>query len=396
MRGKGNASLRLLAGLTGAAVLLAAVPAYAVSPSFARSAQEWASLQDNKLEYGEIEALVTEYNPTVQQNQYEYNQFRKDYGDTKDDVSDEYRRLANELLNDIVYPDEDDANYASGMTAALTSEVQANNLLEQADNNLEDAEIRRLTYEMAEKSLAQTAQNNMISYHTGLLTIETDKLAKELAEINLSSVQAQASVGRATAVQVFTAKQSVQNAEKTLIDDTSSTETTKQKLQIMLGWKADSAPEIGDLPEPDLTRIDSMNPEADLGKALETNYTLRINKKKLSNATDETDYKTLQSTISDNESRIAASLSTAYQNVLTAKAAYDYQKSNAELTQQTADQSAQQYGLGLASKVDNDTASLGNQQAKLAFQESGYALFQAMEAYDWAVNGLANASASSS
>lgn len=395
MKGKRHVCLRFLAAGTGAAVLLAAVPVYAASPRFARSEEEWAALQDNRLEYGEIEGLVEEYNPTVQQNQYEYNQFRKDYGDTKDDVSDEYQRLANELLNDIVYPDEDDSNYASAMTAALTSEIQANSLLEQADDNLEDAEIRRLTYEMAEKALAQTAQNNMISYHTGLLTIETDELAKKIAEVNLSSVQAQAGVGSATQVQVFTAQQTVQNAEKTLITDTSSTDTTKQKLQIMLGWEADSQPEIGDLPELDLTRIDSMNPTADLATALETNYTLRINQKKLANATDTTDYETLQSTIADNKARIAASLNTAYQNVMTAKAAYDYQKSNAALTQQTADQSAQQYGLGLASKADNDTASLGNQQAQLAYRMSEYALFQAMEAYDWAVNGLASASASS-
>ena len=135
----------------GMAVLLAvSVPcaAYASSPDFAHTAEEWAALRDNKMEYGELAGLVHEYNPTVQQNGYDYSQFRKDYGETKDDVSRNYRRLADELLNDISYPDADDSNYAAGMVAALTSETQAKKMQSVADTNLEDAETKNLTYEI--------------------------------------------------------------------------------------------------------------------------------------------------------------------------------------------------------------------------------------------------------
>ncbi|MBQ7535902.1 MAG: TolC family protein [Stomatobaculum sp.] len=381
----------LAAGM-GAASLVSALPAYASSPEFARSAEEWAALQDNKMEYWEIEGLIQEYNPTVQQNQYSYVKFRRDYGDTKDDVSSEYRRLADELRRDIEYPSDDDPSYASLQMAALTAEMTANQLDTQADNNLEDSEIRRLTYEMAEKTLAQTAQNNFIGLYSAWTSIRQSELKQRLAELDLAAAQAQAAVGTGTQIQVLNAQQALQDAGAAVITARSTAESTKQKLQIMLGWKADSQPEIGEVPALDLSRIDSMNPSADLAAALENNYTLRINKKKLQNSTGETDVKTLQSTIADNEARIAASLQTAYLNVTSAKNTYLYQQSNAALTAQTAAQTAQRYSLGTASRLDYETSQAGAEQAELAFRQSEYALLQAMNNYDWAVKGLAAAS----
>ena len=384
----------VLAAGTAAVSVSAALPAYASSPEFARSAEEWAALKDNKMEYWEIEGLIQEYNPTVQQNQYSYVKFRRDYGDTKDDVSNEYRRLADELRRDIEYPsDNDDPSYAALSMAALTSEMTARQLDTQADNNLEDSEIRRLTYEMAEKTLAQTAQNNFVGLYSSWDAVRQSELKKQLAELNLAAVQAQAAVGAGTQIQVLTAQQAVQDAGAALINAQSTADNTKQKLQIMLGWKADSVPEIGEVPAVDLSLIDSMDPSADLAAALENNYTLRINKKKLQNSTGETDVKTLQSTIADNEARIASSLQTAYLNVIAAKNSYLYLQSAAALAEQTAAQTAQRYALGTASRLDYETAQVGAEQAQLAFRQAEYALLQAMNTYEWAVKGLAAAAA---
>ena len=120
------AAALLTAALAAGASAAAALPAYAVSPEFARSAEEWAALQDNRMEYWEIEGLIQEYNPTVQQNQYEYVKFRRDYGDTKDDVSGEYRRLADEIRSNIDYGfSEDDMMYATYAMQAVMAEMTA-------------------------------------------------------------------------------------------------------------------------------------------------------------------------------------------------------------------------------------------------------------------------------
>ncbi len=391
---KKKVSILLAAVLAAGNLAAGASAAYASSPEFARTAEEWAQLKDNKMEYGEIEGLIQEYNPTVQQNQYSYIKFRRDYGDTKDDVSGEYRRLADEIRSNIDYDySDDDPTYATSHMAALMSEMTAKQLDTKADNNLEDSEIRRLTYEMAEKTLAQTAQNNFIGLYSDWDAIRQGELKKQLADLNLAAAQAKAATGAGTQIQVLTAAQAVQDAEAGLITARSTADTKKQKLQIMLGWKADSVPEIGEVPSLDLTRMDSMDPAADLAAALENNYTLRMNKKKLQNSTSETDVKTLQSTIADNEARISASLNSLYLAVVSAKNTYLYQQNNAVLTAQTAAQSAQGYAVGTVSRVDYETAQIGAEQAQVAFRQSEYALLQAMNNYEWAVKGLASASA---
>ena len=67
-----------LAGAVLAAGTITAMPFQAFaqrSPEFAYSAEKWATLRDNKLEFDEISDLVHEYTPTVVQNEISY----KDY-----------------------------------------------------------------------------------------------------------------------------------------------------------------------------------------------------------------------------------------------------------------------------------------------------------------------------
>ena len=66
----------------------------AVTPEFGRSAEEWAALRDNVLEYGEIEDLVAEYNVTVRNNSQELHKndirARKTEARARTDVVSEY------------------------------------------------------------------------------------------------------------------------------------------------------------------------------------------------------------------------------------------------------------------------------------------------------------------
>ena len=55
----------------------------------------------------------------------------------------------------------------------------------------------------------------------------------------------------------------------------------------MLGWKESDAPQIEELPEFDFSLLDAIDLESDKQKALENNYTLKINQRKLENAQEE-------------------------------------------------------------------------------------------------------------
>ena len=70
---KVNWNLRMMAWILAVGTIGISAPArvLASSPEFSRTAEEWSALQDDNLEYSEIADLIHEYNPTVQNNQYE-------------------------------------------------------------------------------------------------------------------------------------------------------------------------------------------------------------------------------------------------------------------------------------------------------------------------------------
>ena len=128
-------------GITGVMLSAAPMSVLAASPEFARTPEEWDRLRDNIMEYEELEGLIAEYNTTVQTNQLDLNKFRQDYGDTRDDISQKYRDMADEIYSNIQYPDPDDPTYGYVVASMLSAEIQAKNMEKQADNNLEDSFI---------------------------------------------------------------------------------------------------------------------------------------------------------------------------------------------------------------------------------------------------------------
>ncbi len=377
-----------------AALLIAASPvtAFGASPEFARTAEEWARLRDNVIEYGELEDLIEEYNTTVQTNQLDLNEFRRKYGDTKDDVSQKYRDMAGEIYSSLEYPDPDDPTYGMVVNSVLMAEIQAKNMEQQADNNLEDSEIVYLNYKSAEKTLVTVAQTNVINYQKDQISLKQAELAKRQAEISLSSARTKAAVGTATRVEVLNAEEAVQNADRSVESARTAINNVRQKLQVMLGWKYSDAPEILEVPVSDIGRIAGMDPQADREKALENNYTLKVNRKKRSNATADADIEKLDRTIADNEQKIGSSLVTCYQNVQSAKLAYDQAAADLELEKRNLDSTRLQHSQGRASANQLELQELAVQTKELALKLADLNLFQTMETYDWAVKGLAGAS----
>ena len=131
-----------IAGLFAMTLMMSVMPiqAFATSPEFAYTAEKWASLQDNKLEYGEIADLIHEYNTTVRQNELDYQKYK---GKTSTDIAKEYYDSASEVSERISYPDDDSANYAGQIAQALNSEISVDNLTEQGDNNVDMSRRRK-------------------------------------------------------------------------------------------------------------------------------------------------------------------------------------------------------------------------------------------------------------
>lgn len=371
-----------------AAVLAAAAPAgtaWAGSPEFARSAEEWAKLRDNVMEYDELAGLIHEYNVTVQNNQRDYNEKKNK---TSDEIAQDYRDAADAVRSSMSGDDSPQAIMQDSM-----AEAQALSLEQQADDNVEDSEIFKMTYDQTEATLVSNAQTNMISYHQKARDLDLKKKNRELLAATYDSVVLKMNHGMATQMDVLTAQENLQNADAAILTAESDLENTRQKLCVMLGWRYDASPEIREIPAVDLNRIQSMDPAADKARALENNYTLRINKKKLANSSNNSKKESLQMTIDDNIQRIGSSVDSAYKNVIQSQTAYQQAAVSLEVASKNMEAAERKMQIGTLSRLDYLNQQYAYLQAQVAMEDASMALFQAVESYDWNINGLASASA---
>ena len=380
-----------LAGAVLAAGAITAMPFQAFaqrSPEFAYSAEKWATLRDNKLEFDEISDLVHEYNPTVVQNEISY----KDYlTKNRDDVAQDYYDKANEIYSNISYPDSDEANYGSGVAAALRNEQQAKSLMEQGDENTDDQATKRLQYDQAEAKLAKQAQGLMITYWTQYYNLDGQKARVEQAKLSYQSEQNRLAAGMSTQSKVLSAKESVSNAEAALVTAESNLASTKESLCLMLGWGYGADVEIAELAEPDQSKIAAIDVNADIQTALENSYAYRLTKKQLTNARTDSVKEKLSETEKNQRETISNSVKSAYDSLLLAQSSYEQAQSALALQEVSMKSADAKLAAGTITKNTYESQKASYTTAQVTAQTQKLSLLQAMVDYDWAVNGLASA-----
>ena len=378
----------IIAGLS-----LAPLRSLAKSPTFSRTEEEWAKLRDMNLDYEEIDGLVTEYNATVQTNQANMQQFTRDYGRKNSQVSQSYRDMAEKIEDSLTEPEPDSMTYVPMMASIAQSRATINNLKNSADTTLEDYEVQYFTYESARLSLVQNTKALMISYYSKDVSKEALQKAVEVAELNLANAQARVAVGMATNLDVLSAKEAVIKANKTLSDQSNAALADRDKLLIMTGFKTDSQANIGLVPvlsEEELQNIDKINLEEDIKKAVEENYALKINKRKLGNAKSDTQIKSLNSTISSGTENIKANVQTLHKNLVNAKDKLNLLKAELELSSKDLETIRQKKNLGMATQLEVANKELENIKKNTEKKQAELALRLALENYNSAVNGLAS------
>ena len=380
-----------LAGAVLAAGTITAMPFQAFaqrSPEFAYSAEKWATLRDNKLEFDEISDLVHEYNPTVVQNEISY----KDYlTKNRDDVAQDYYDKANEIYSNISYPDSDDANYGSGVAAALRNEQQAKSLMEQGDENTDDQATMRLQYDQAEAKLAKQTQGLMITYWTQYYNLDGQKARVEQAKLSYQSEQNRLAAGMSTQSKVLSAKESVSNAEAALVTAESNLASTKESLCLMLGWGYGADVEIAELAEPDQSKIAAIDVNADIQAALENSYAYRLTKKQLTNARTDSVKEKLSETEKNQRETISNSVKSVYDSLLLAQSSYEQAQSALALQEVSMKSADAKLAAGTITKNTYESQKASYTTAQVTAQTQKLSLLQAMVDYDWAVNGLASA-----
>ena len=242
----------LAAGLMTVLDIFTPLQAWAASPPFAYTEEEWAAIRDNKLEFTEIDKRIHEYNTTVRQNEISY----KDYqGKDSSEITQEYYDAAEEIYDSQPDLDPDSASYASDLASYISNEQRAESLKESGDDSVEDEDTIKWGYTQAEKKLISQAQSLMISYWSGIEKLSS--LEQELLEAERSEelIKRKLAAGMAVQSEVLTAEQTVLNVRAEITSAESSLNETKTSLILMLGWNEGDSVEIGNLPEPDTAAI---------------------------------------------------------------------------------------------------------------------------------------------
>lgn len=380
-----------IAGLFAMALMMGVTPlqAFATSPEFAYTAEKWASLRDNKLEYSEIADLIHEYNTTVRQNELDYQEYK---GKTSTDIAKEYYDSAEEIAEQINYPEDDSANYANQISSALSSEISADNLKEQGDSNVDDGEIKRLGYEQEEKSLVQQAQKLMISYYSGKASLDSLEDAVTQAETAYTQAQTKKAAGMALQSDVDTAAESVTTAKASLQSAESSLEQTRQQLVIMLGWNYNDSVEFGTLPEVDTSAVSSINVTSDIQTAITNNYSIKITERRLANSQSENNRATYTSTLSNQKDTVSTNVKNAYNSLVLAKDSYEQAKTSYELEEKERAAAELRLSAGTITKKTYAKQESACLSAKTSMESEKLSFLTAKVTYDWAVAGLASAS----
>lgn len=348
-----------------------------MSPEFAYTEEKWASLRDNVMEYGELKDLIHEYNPTVRSN-------RSAYKDQKGkDLNDVYEQYMNDIddIWDQADAAEDDVTWAS-------MRFSAGLLTKQADNNYQDADMEKIQYDQQEAALVYQAQKMMVSLQQAEDNIKNLENTKALLQSQYEFTRAQAAAGMATQIDVLTAQKSVQDQDTAILAAQKNKENVHRNLCLMLGWDADAQPEILAVPEPDMSRIDTLNPDGDAEAALANNYDVRYYEKKAGNLSSQDLIESNQASIQNAKDTAVRSLKTQYNTVLTARDALNAAQSQLAAEQSKLNKASASLAAGQITNLEYQTTLNAVMTAESDVNTKKLQLLVALEGYDWNVKGL--------
>lgn len=368
---------RRMTVLALAAMMTATAPAatFAATVPEGYDAETWAGLQDNVLEYDEIWNLVKEYNPQMKMMmtgiEGETSATNKVIADTRDNVE----------MYQYLYKEAKDA----GNEVMAKNYHQAYTTMRKEADKMErrlDSQVRRSTNQM-QKSLTSAVQGLMIGYQQSLAAREMLQTTVELSQAAYDLQKTQLSLGMTTETEVQAAEKSLLEARACLAQVEDGMNTMRQNLCMMTGWSYDASPEIGAVPEPDLTRIAAMDPAADFTKARGNNYALISLRSGTSKGT------TRERAVDEAEALLKTNLENLYLEVIQNQTAYTAASTAYQAAQITMNGADTKYQMGMLGRPEYLMQKMAYQQQKMTYVQASLALTQAMETYDWAVEGLA-------
>ena len=359
------------AGAMGLALMLAPVPGMLrpvtawASPEFAYSADKWAALRDDVLEYGELADLVHEYNATVINNRLEYDDYRgKDHDEMKNayqDIADRLYDSSDKMMDSV---NEDQPGYAGTAVGAISARLQA-------EQNQELADSQMISY--WQKAKARPALEEDVNQ----------------ARSRYEAMAVKAGQGMATQAELLGAREKMEAAQAALETNDRERDGLRRELCVMTGWDHDAQPDIREVPVPDAGEMDQIDLEFDKERAIEQNFTQTANERRLTFTGNGTQWDVMNQKVETGRRQIEADVEARYKLLEQARADYEQAAGELELARTGAQTAERKYSLGMISKNEYTQQQGTMASSQSACDTAGLKYRQALEDYRWAVNGLA-------
>ena len=387
---------RAIAAVTVCMLAVTSVPAFAYSPTGPGaspeagrySEEELERLQDNVLEFSEIQNRVREYNPTISQVWKTYEDTRQDYANMVTELESQYQVVKNladsyesagEMMGNQVL-----ISTAKQLKKGYQSTMESmEDTVSQWNDNKSTGSIRSY-----ERQMTAGAQQAMIGYDTIRQNIATLETMVQLYDRQYQMYTRQKELGLATDKDVLSSYTSFLSAQSQLASLNNQADSVRRSLCQLLGYDPETNPEIRSLPAFDMTRLEGMNLEEDTKKAIGNNYTLisqRTSAAGKTNAKRENRNKILD----EGDQKLTIEMQRLYQDVMDKKAAYDAAATSYQAAEASWGAAQRQYQNGLISEIQYIGLQLAYYQKKATFESANLSLWQAMENYDWGITGLA-------
>ena len=342
------------------------------------------TLTDDVLEYGELQAMIRNYNPTMEEAWSSYNETLQEYADAREQLKFEQRGAYTDKKDAEDSGDTEQYSYYSSEEEIYRSAASTYYTMYDSMQSASSTSSMRQT----ERQLTAAAQSLMISYETMRLEADTARKMLELYEKEYDLVLAGVQAGTATEADVLEAQDYVLTVQSSLASAQSAMESVYDSLCLTVGRDTDGSLTIASIPEADESRISAMNLETDTQKAIGNNTTL-INERHTSAESSTAGSENKKRSVAESEEKLTIKMKQLYQDVLQKKEERDAAKTayeNAGLQKQAADA---KYRAGMISQREYLSAEMEYIGQTASYRAADLAFEQAMDTYDWAVLGLA-------
>ena len=335
-------------------------------------------LNDNVINYDEIDDLVHEFNPTVLSW---WNSYRNDK--TATEVYDDYMESYDRIMSSA------DSSESDAVAARLYAQAYAIKML--ADNNTNDSIINFWNYQIDEIKLCLDAKKKFLNFYI------TD-YNKQIAELNVNETKRLANaanvkyqVGVDTELTYLQANKNADDAEANFDLAVSNHNVADKNLKISCGKSISNEVEIGSLPNMAVD-FNAINISNDIEIAKANNIYLKIYNRALKNANTDEMKKYYQILVDYANEEIESSVRTYYDALSNqVNSLLTRETTNALMVQQLT-KANNDFSNGRISETDYNTAKynvdVSNVQVKIQYIN----VLSAYEDYKYAIEkGIASA-----